>query len=131
LQHVEQALGQQRVTVEALKAMYRPPALPLPPSRNGPTAPADWHEAALDFLDRHRQSNPTRDCPLPELFDELTRSRKLSIGEFHDGLRELARKGAIDLKPFTRPGHELKRGELALVADQEIKFYAQRSRDSR
>lgn len=129
LQRVEQMVAQQKLTVEAFKDKHKPPSIPtVQPSKmetNGINHSRDWSAEVLAFLDRYHKRNPTVDCPLPDLFDELSKDRQLSIGEFHDGLRELAKKGAINLKPFTRPGHELKRGELALIADQEIKFYAQ------
>jgi hypothetical protein len=98
-----------------------------PPSRpvddNG--AHSGWSVAALKYLAEHRRKNPYGRCPLPELFQQTAAPRRLSIGEFHDGLRQLAAEGRIGLHPFTSAAYQLRDEQYALVAGQEIKYYAE------
>jgi hypothetical protein len=49
----------------------------------------------------------------------------LTIGQFHDGLRRLVEKGQVRLHAFTGAAYTLQEDHLALVAGQEIKYYAE------
>jgi hypothetical protein len=78
---------------------------------------ADWDEAG--------------DCPLPELYRRLratTRSAgtppALSIGQFHDGLRELHDREQVYLHPWTGPLYALPEPAFALLVGHEIAYYA-------
>jgi hypothetical protein len=85
----------------------------------------NWLGAALDFL-RHRQKQgAVGDCPLPDLF---RRARllvpTLTLGQFHDGLRELHEREQIYLHPWTGPLYELPEPALALLVGHEVAYYA-------
>jgi hypothetical protein len=49
----------------------------------------------------------------------------MSIGQFHDGVRQLAAAGKIALHPFTGAAYQLRDEQYALLAGQEIKYYVE------
>jgi hypothetical protein len=127
------ALEQHRQLVDRLLERLKPPELerllqaPRPEALPGrlPTPPSDWLDAALDYLRDYRRRNPLGDCPLPDLFHHVAEPRSLTIGQFHDGLRRLVQHGQVRLHPFTGAAYTLKEEQYALVAGQEIKYYAE------
>ena len=65
-----------------------------------------------------------RDCPLPELFRSLaTCHRSLSIGAFHDCLRELQAESRVYLHPWTGPLYEVPEPAYAMMCGHEIAYY--------
>ena len=94
------------------------------PSKPNP----QWLAAANEYVTRFKQRNPYGDCPLPELFHQVAESQGLSIGQFHDGIRQLASEGKIRLHPFTGANYQLKEEQYALMAGQEIKYYVSPAR---
>jgi len=65
-----------------------------------------------------------RDCSLPELYHRLNeRFPSLTIGQFHDALRQLHAAGRIYLHPWTGPLYELPEPALALLVGHLIAFY--------
>ena len=74
---------------------------------------AQWHTAS------------SGDCPLPELFKRLKDAHaQLSIGVFHDELRELHERGQLYLHPWTGPLYALPEPPFALLVGHEIAYYA-------
>jgi hypothetical protein len=72
-----------------------------------------WHAAA------------SRDCPLPELYRRLNESHpNLSVGRFHDGLRELHDRHRVYLHPWTGPLYQLPEPPFALLIGHEVAYYA-------
>lgn len=92
---------------------------------DGTPAP-DWQATALDYLTDYQRRHPYGHCPLPELYHRVAEPRGLSIGQFHDGLRELVRARQIRLHPFTGAAYQLQEEQYAVVSGQEIKYYAER-----
>lgn len=86
----------------------------------------DWLGPALHYLEDYQRRHPTGFCPLPELYRHIAEPRQLTIGAFHDGLRHLVRQGKVRLHPFTGAAYQLQDEQYALLAGQEIKFYAER-----
>lgn len=84
-----------------------------------------WRESVLEFL-AHRHSNgSSEDCPLPELYRQAKLSSSaLTIGSFHDGLREMHESERIYLHPWTGPLYALPEPPLALLVGHEIAYYA-------
>lgn len=72
------------------------------------------------------------DCPLPELYRRLHDAHPdLTIGRFHDGLRDLHDRERIYLHPWTGPLYALPEPAFALLIGHEVAFYASlRNRDS-
>jgi hypothetical protein len=104
-------------------AANRPAAEPSPPSPPASSSSAKWAADALKYLSEHRRRNPYGRCSLSELFQKTAAGSGLSIGQFHDGVRELAAQGKIALHPFTGAAYQLRDEQYALVAGQEIKYY--------
>lgn len=75
---------------------------------------AEWHAAA----------GASEDCPLPELYRRLETAGKTSIGQFHDGLRQLHDDRMIYLHPWTGPLYALPEPAFALLVGHEIAYYA-------
>lgn len=128
------ALQNQKTAMDAVRERLRPPNLdvllqgvgsPNGASRATETG-VDWLPRALEYLDHHRRANPYGHCPLPELFHRVAEPQAVSIGQFHDGLRELVRRKQVRLHPFTGAAYQLAEEQYALVAGQEIKYYVER-----
>lgn len=105
-----------------LDGLKQPSLSPSPGKSPGP----DWLPALLTYLEEYQRKNHYGHCPLPELFHRVAESRGLTIGQFHDGLRQLAQQGKVRLHPFTGAAYQLQDEQYALVAGQEIKYYAER-----
>lgn len=93
------------------------------PSSSDSSTNTAWAAKALKYLAEHRRRNPYGRCPLAELFQKTAAASGLSIGQFHDGVRQLAAQGKIALHPFTGAAYQLQDEQYALVAGQEIKYY--------
>src|SRR5262249_12074506 len=97
---------QMQATLDALKASAEQVLRQVPPvasAADGTAAPADaWKEDTLAFLANWHASGASEDCPLPELFRQARQAEPaLSIGRFHDGLRQLHDGEQIYLHPWT------------------------------
>lgn len=64
------------------------------------------------------------DCPLPELFRAVARTAALTIGEFHDCLRQLYADGKLTLPAWTGPLYALPEPQYALLIGHGIAYYA-------
>jgi len=64
------------------------------------------------------------DCPLPELFRAVARTAALTIGEFHDCLRQLYADGRLTLPAWTGPLYALPEPQYALLIGHGIAYYA-------
>ncbi len=95
------------------------PKAPAPPDR-------DWLKNSLEYLEDYQRRHPYGHCPLPELFHRVAEPTGLTIGQFHDGLRQLVKQGQVRLHAFTGAAYQLQEEQFALVAGQEIKYYAER-----
>jgi hypothetical protein len=98
----------------------------------GPLVPPEvlqshpWTVDALNYLDRRRSAGAPGDCPLPELFSAVVGHHpNLTLGEFHDGLRQLNQRRAVRLRPADRDD-EVTRPEYALLAGESVCYYAVR-----
>jgi hypothetical protein len=92
-----------------------------------PAAEPAWTGALLDHLTRWQASRQAEDCPLPELFARTGAAAPgLTIGRFHDGLRQLHDQEHIYLHPWTGPLHALPEPPYALLVGHEIAYYASR-----
>jgi hypothetical protein len=84
-----------------------------------------WEERLAEYLVTRQQSRPAEDCPLPELFHQARAVRPaLSVGQFHEGLRQMHAQGRIALQPWTGPLHELPEPDLALMQGHSLAYYA-------
>ncbi len=90
-------------------------------------APADngWLDGAVDYLQRRSVKEAYGHCPLPELFRQVAEPAGLTIGQFHDGVRRLVAQGRVRLHPFTGAAYQLQDEQYAIMAGQEIKYYAE------
>ena len=72
----------------------------------------------------HAASETPQDCPLPDLYRRLEMTSPVSIGQFHDALRQLHDDDLIYLHPWTGPLYALPEPPFALMVGHEIAFYA-------
>ena len=94
-----------------------------PPSANG-SAPS-WQPEALDYLTSRQAAGAAEDCPLPELYHHARHGAPaLTVGQFHDGLRQLHEAGRVYLHPWTGPLYALPEPPYALLVGHEIAYYA-------
>lgn len=90
-------------------------------------APAELQPAADEVCEILAEWNAPGDCPLPELFQRLTRSQPaLTVGAFHDSLRQLHHQERIYLHPWTGPLYTLPEPAFALLIGHEVAYYASR-----
>ena len=64
------------------------------------------------------------DCPLPDLFRALACNGPLTIGEFHDCLRQMCADGVVSLPAWTGPLYALPEPQYALLIGHGIAYYA-------
>jgi hypothetical protein len=88
--------------------------------------PTTWHAEALDYLQAYQARYVEALCSLPDLYAQVVEKHGVSIGLFHDGLREMVQTGQVRLHPFSGPRSALVREEYALVMSREIMYYAER-----
>ena len=75
---------------------------------------AEWHAA----------SGTSQDFPLPELYRRLECAGQVSVGQFHDALRQLHDDHQIYLHPWTGPLYALPEPAFALMVGHEVAYYA-------
>lgn len=96
-------------TVDASTAAAAAPALPA---------------SILDHLQRWQNSAALDDCPLPDLFRRLLNDHPtMTLGEFHDALRELHSSRSVYLHPWTGPLYQMPEPSFALLSGHEIAYY--------
>jgi hypothetical protein len=94
--------------------------------RKRPVKPANWHAEGLEYLQAYQAQHLQALCSLPDWYDRVAQKHGVSIGQFHDGIRELVQAGQIRLHSFSGPRSALERGEYAMVMNREIMYYAER-----
>ena len=79
----------------------------------------------LAHLTEWASSSAAEDCPLPDLCRRCLKDvPDLSIGGFHDALRQLQSAERIYLHPWTGPLYDLPEPPFALLVGHEIAYYA-------
>ena len=90
-----------------------------------PAKPQAAEGAILARLKTWQDSGAAEDCPLPDLYRCCAASVPgLSIGGFHDALRQLRDADHIYLHPWTGPLYDLPEPPFALLVGHEIAYYA-------
>lgn len=115
-----------KTAVEQLRPLVNRSALNGEHHREKNSAPCSPRlaESVFASLKEWHAASPG-DCPLPELFRRVQEShRDLSIGVFHDGLRELHEQHRVYLHPWTGPLYDLPEPPFALLIGHEIAYYA-------
>lgn len=132
IDQLSEAFLHHKQLVTALQERLRPPdvagLLQTSARAGAATAPAsdsEWLAEAVRHLEEYQRRHPLGHCALPELFHRVAEPRRLTIGQFHDGVRQLVEHGKVRLHPFTGAGYQLQEEQYALLAGQEIKYYAQ------
>jgi hypothetical protein len=94
---------------------------------NGAGTTAAWAADALAHLDRRRDGSGAARCPLPELFAALhSLHPDLSLSAFHDELRRLRDRQALQLLPFPGPLETIPQPEYALLDGASTLYFAAR-----
>jgi hypothetical protein len=80
--------------------------------------------AVREMLARWKTSGATEDCPLPDLYRSLAAScPALTIGAFHDVLRQMHEAREVYLHPWTGPLYAIPQPAYALMIGHEIDYY--------
>jgi hypothetical protein len=95
---------------------------PPPPSATTATD-ALIAEVKAKLAEWHASAGGSEDCPLPELYRRLESAGAVSIGQFHDCLRQLHDDRIIYLHPWTGPLYALPEPAFALLVGHEIGYY--------
>ena len=99
--------------------------LPDPSETLAALLSGSWKGAVLEHLQRWHSDRPNEDCPLPELYAVARRAcPRLSLGQFHDGLRAWHEAGEIYLHPWTGPLYEIPEPACALLIGHAVAYYA-------
>jgi len=136
-EHIGRLLGNVQPlsqTVSQLAQRLQPPnvaelvrGLNGAPSSAAPanTAP-DWLDAAVKLAGEQTQRDRYQPLSLPQLYTTLKQTRPgLTLGQFHDGLRQLRDQGRIRLAPFTRALATIEDARNALFLDGEVMYYVE------
>jgi hypothetical protein len=84
----------------------------------------DWPALLLDHLAKW-QGGAAEDCPLPELYRQINGWKPgMTVGRFHDALRQLYEASRIYLHPWAGPMYELPEPSFALLVGHEVAYYA-------
>jgi hypothetical protein len=123
-EETQRSMARQQTLIEtALKRLQMPASQPLS-NNNGQVT--SWHTEALQYLQAYQTQHIQAFCSLPDLYANIVQKHGASIGQFHDGIRDLVQKKQVRLHPFTGARFALDREEYALMAGKEIMFYAER-----
>jgi hypothetical protein len=122
--------GQQNILARILDKVKAPDIAALlqkvRPTPDGlPSAAEGWTEEALRFLAEYQRRHPSGWCSLPELYRRVAQPRGLTIGQFHDGMRELHRRGSIRLHEWTQSLREMTDEQCALLQGREVRYYVE------
>ncbi|MFO0929842.1 MAG: hypothetical protein U0736_22925 [Gemmataceae bacterium] len=115
-EHVAVVLGQLSAGGD-LKALFR--------SFHQVDEAADPTEPILSALAHWSGACSSEDCPLPELYRQIADGCPgLTIGRFHDALRQLVRDDQVYLHPWTGPLYDIPDPPYVLLTGHEIAYYA-------
>jgi hypothetical protein len=121
------AARQMQTGLEALKALLEQvlPQITTPAAQPAaPVVPPDWLDDLRAHLADWRDGGAAGDCPLPELYRRLrTAHPALTIGQFHDGLRQLHDGQQVYLHPWTGPLYAMPEPVCALLIGHEVAYY--------
>jgi hypothetical protein len=82
-------------------------------------------ERLVALLTSWQDSGAPEDCPLPELFRRITAAvPSVTIGEFHDELRQLHQAGRVYLHPWAGPLYDIPEPPFALLVGHGVAYYA-------
>jgi hypothetical protein len=85
----------------------------------------DWPALLLDHLAKWQGGAGSEDCPLPELFRQINAWKPgMTLGRFHDALRQLYKGNRVYLHPWTGPMYEIPEPSFALLVGHEVAYYA-------
>ena len=97
----------------------------LAPGKNNGKHEADAAAPLLAHLKGRHDAGTLDDCSLPELYRLVQCAHPgLTIGQFHDLLRQLCQDAALYLHPWTGPLYELPEPACALLVGHEVAYYA-------
>jgi hypothetical protein len=123
-QQTQTAVSALKATVEkVLQEVGKVPQAPeLAPNGNGL---GSGKALVLSCLTEWAASRPAGDCPLSEVYEHARKQLPtLTIGRFHDSVRQLYEEQKIYLHPWTGPLYELPHPACALLVGHEIAYYA-------
>lgn len=93
-----------------------------------PSVPAASDALIADVKARlsewHAATGSSQDCPLPDLYRKLESKNQVSVGLFHDALRQLHDDHQLYLHPWTGPLYALPEPAFALLVGHEVAYYA-------
>ncbi len=116
-QHWQAGLDALRTNVSTILEQIQ-----LAPSDNGSTS-IPVHLVAC--LSQWQASQSPGDCPLPELYRRIHAAAPyLTIGRFHDALRQLHQQERIYLHPWSGPLYEIPEPPYAMLIGHEVAYYA-------
>lgn len=85
----------------------------------------DITEQIRQLIAEDTAASPLRAVPLGKLYRALQAKRGgVTLGQFHDALRDLAALGSIRLSPWTGAMYQLQDQECCLILGREIVAYA-------
>lgn len=126
--HCQATFAALKTQVERVLTQVKPavplPSTTVPPHSNGP---GPWKTDVLTYLTHWPASHPNEDCPLPELYQQARQTAPaLTIGQYHDGLRQMHEQGQVYLHPWTGPLYEIPQPAYALLVGHAVAYYASR-----
>jgi hypothetical protein len=123
-QQTQSAMNALKATVEkVLQEVGKSPQMPQHVA-NG-NGLGSGKALVLSYVTQWAASRPSEDCPLSEVYEHARKQLPtLTIGRFHDSVRQLYEEQKIYLHPWTGPLYELPHPVCALLVGHEIAYYA-------
>jgi hypothetical protein len=92
---------------------------------SGPkTRPPGLDDALAHWVRERKAQIPLEPVELPELFRHASQGYPgLTIGQFHDAVRQLVKEKRLRLYPFTQAMYQLAQPEYALIVGREVMYY--------
>lgn len=95
-----------------------------PPMQQGGTPMDGWTEQVPELVREFKLSKPLSRPTLAWIYQRIReRGQTLTLGQFHDGLRQLQAQRRIILGPYTQALATLEDPQGALYLDREVKYY--------
>lgn len=108
--------------LDALLQNLKSTATPSAPT----PASTDWLDEVPKLVAEQRQRDRYQPLTLPQVYAALRQARPaLTLGQFHDGLRQLRDQQRLRLAPYTRALATIDDPKAALFLDGEVMYYAE------
>lgn len=97
-----------------------------PSTRKLPTPTVSWLDTVVTMVVEQKRVNSFQSLTMKQVYDRLLSTMPtLTVGQYHDGMRQLHRERRVRLAAFTQALATLPCVVTPMYLDNEVKFYVQ------